>query len=70
MKKNVKMAVFWILGSALIFLGSMIAGHLEKTLGVSDTGYLLALLVAFILFLAGGLLWISTAVAVKEISEK
>lgn len=67
MKKNVKMVVFWVLGSALILFGSMIAGHLEKTLGVSDTSYLLALLVAFVLFLVGGLLWIS--VAVKKTAE-
>lgn len=59
--------MFWVLGAICVLFGSMISGRVEKTLGVSDIGYSLALLIAFILFLLGGLLWISVAVAVKEI---
>jgi len=67
--KNWKMVFFWVLGAVCILLGSMIAGRLEKTLGVSDIGYTVALLVSFVLFLFGGLLWISVAVAVKMAKE-
>ncbi|MEM5882728.1 MAG: hypothetical protein QXQ77_00605 [Candidatus Aenigmatarchaeota archaeon] len=69
-KKNWKIVTFWVLGAICILFASMIAGHLEKGLGVSDMSFSLALLVAFILFLVGGLLWISVAVAVKEIEEE
>ena len=69
-KRNWKIVTFWVLGSICILFASMIAGHLEKGLGVSDLGFTLALLISFVLFLVGGLLWISVAVAVKEISEE
>jgi len=48
----------------------MISGHLEKGLGVSDLSFSFALLISFVLFLLGGLLWISVAVAVKKVSEE
>lgn len=70
MRKSWKIAVFWIIGALAIFLGSMIAGKLEVTLGTSDLGLLVAALVAFVLFLLGGLLWISVALAVKETNEE
>jgi len=65
MKRNWKMALFWVLGTICILFGSMIAGHLEKGLGVDDLSYSLALLIAFVLILLGGLLWISVAIAVR-----
>ena len=64
-KRNWKMVFFWVLGTICILFGSMIAGHLEKTLGVDDLSYALALLIAFVLILLGGLLWISVAIAVR-----
>lgn len=69
-KRNWKIVTFWVLGSVCILFGSMIAGHLERGLGVSDLGFTLALLIAFVLFLVAGLLWISVAIAVKEVSEE
>ena len=69
-RKSWKIAAFWIVGALAIFLGSMIAGKLEVTLGTSDLGLLVAALVAFVLFLLGGLLWISVAIAVKETNEE
>jgi uncharacterized membrane protein len=69
-KRNWKIVSFWVLGTACILFGSMIAGHLEKGLGVTDLGFSLALLISFVLFLVGGLLWISVAVAIKEIGEE
>lgn len=70
MRRSWKIAAFWIVGALAIFLGSMIAGKLEVTLGTSDLGLLVAALVAFVLFLLGGLLWISVALAVKETNEE
>lgn len=70
MAQNWKMVLFWVLGTICILVGSMISGHLEKDIGVSDVSYLVALVVSFILFLFGGLLWISVGLAVKMASER
>jgi len=70
MKRSWKIITFWILGTFCIMFASMIAGHLEKTLGVTELGYFLALLVSFVLFLIGGLFWISVAIAVRETREE
>jgi len=64
------MVTFWVLGAITIMFGAMIAGRLDRTLGVSDLSYSIALLMSFILFLLGGILWISVAVAVKHVSEE
>ncbi len=69
-KKNWKIAVFWVLGSIFILIGSMIAGNLEMGIGVSDLGFAIALMASFVLFLVGGMLWVSVAIAVKEVSEE
>lgn len=68
-RKQWKMVSFWILGTICILFGSMIIGHLEKTIGVTDLSYLIAWLISFVLFLLGGLLWISVAIAVKSVSD-
>ena len=65
-KKNWKIVTFWVIGSFCILMASMISGHLERGLGVSDISFGLALLVAFVLFMVGGLIWISVSIAVKE----
>lgn len=70
MRRSWKIVTFWILGTFCVLFGSMIAGHLEKTIGVTELGYFLALLVSFILFLIGGLLWISVAIAVGKTREE
>jgi uncharacterized membrane protein len=69
-KKRWRMSLFWVLGAACMLLGSMIVGHLDKTLGVTDISYSLALLTAFILILLGGFFWISVAVALKRLTEE
>lgn len=63
------MVSFWVLGALCMLFGSMIAGHLEKTLGVTEFGYALAITIAFILFLLGSLLWISVSIAGKKVIE-
>ena len=60
-----KTAFMWIFGSISILLGSMIAGRLDFGDGVNETGFILALAVSLRLFLIGGLLWISVALAIK-----
>lgn len=64
-----KIATFWVLGAVMIMFGSMIAGRLERGLGVSDVSFTIALILSFMSFLLGGLLWISVGLAVKKISE-
>ena len=61
-----KLIAFWILGGVFILFGAWILNNLELTIGVSDYSYALALVVAFIAFLIGGLFWISVGVASKH----
>ena len=61
-----KLVGSWVLGAAMLLAGTWIMGNLELTVGVSDYSYALAFLVAFILFLVAGLLWISVAVATRS----
>jgi len=66
-KRNLKMVLFWIIGSLSILIGAMIAGNVEKSLGTDDMSFTAAVFIAFILILLGGLLWITVAVAAKKI---
>jgi len=68
--KNWKVVLFWVIGAACITFASMITGNLEIEAGVTVASFLFALSLAFILFLVGGLLWISVAVAIKELEER
>lgn len=70
MKRNLKIVAFWVLGAFCILFGSMIAGRVEKGLGVDETSFYIALLASFILFLLGGLLWIAVAIATKTVREE
>lgn len=63
---SAKHVVVWVLGALCAMVGAWVIGHLEKTTGVSDLGYVLAFFVAFLLFLGAGWFWISVAIAVKE----
>lgn len=64
-----KLAAFWIIGSLAILFGAWIAGHVEMTLGVTQQSYLIALLIAFLLILFGGLCWVAIAVRIAEEEE-
>jgi hypothetical protein len=70
MQRNIKIMLFWIIGALLLLVGSMIAGRVERGLGVSDAGFFFAVLVAFAMFLLGGLLWMSVGMATKAASEE
>lgn len=65
-----KMVFFWFIGAFCLLLGSMIAGQLEKTIGVTDLTYGFALVLALVLFLIGGLMWITVALAMKVVHEE
>jgi len=67
--KTFKRAIFWLLGGICIFLGALIAGHLESNIGVSTAGLAVAVLICIMLFLIGGFLWISVSVATKRPEE-
>jgi len=69
-RKSWKIATFWIIGAVAMFFASMIAGKLDYTVGTSDLGFVVAFLISLVLFLLGGLLWISVAIAVKETNEE
>jgi hypothetical protein len=64
--RNWKMVLFWVLGAVCMMMGSIISGRLESGTGVTGSSYLLAFSFSFILFLLGGLLWISVAIAMKR----
>ena len=70
MNRNLKVMLFWIIGALLIMAGSMIAGRVDRGLGVSDSGFLLALIISLILFLLGGLLWISVAIGARVVKDE
>ncbi len=63
MANNRKMAIFWIIGSLCMLMGSITAGRLEEPVNM---GYLIGLSFSFMLFMMGGLLWIAVAIAMKK----
>ncbi|MCD6496079.1 MAG: hypothetical protein J7K54_02295 [Candidatus Aenigmarchaeota archaeon] len=60
-----KLVAVWILGAVFVLSGSLIAGSVDMSLGVSPASYIAAVVLAFVLFLLGGLCWISVASANK-----
>jgi hypothetical protein len=56
----------WILGALFLLAGTWIVSNLRLDIGVSELSFVLALVIAFILYLVGGLLWISVAVATRH----
>jgi len=63
---SMKLVSFWILGSIFLLIGVWIIQNLEFGLGVSEYSYILAIAIAFIMFLLAGLCWISVAVATRH----
>ncbi len=68
--KNWKVVFFWVLGSICALVASLIAGNAEMDMGTSMSGFMFSLSVSFLLFLVAGILWISVAIAIKELEEK
>jgi hypothetical protein len=69
-RKNLKIVLFWILGAVSIYIGAIIAGHADFGLGTDYMGIFVAMMISFTLFLIGGLLWISVAIAAKKVTEE
>ena len=65
-EESAKHVAVWVLGALSAMIGAWIMGHLDKAVGVTDTGYVVAFFIAFLLFLGTGWFWISVAIAVKE----
>ncbi|MCD6478155.1 MAG: hypothetical protein J7K87_04065 [Candidatus Aenigmarchaeota archaeon] len=58
---------FWIIGALLILFGSMIAGQARSdVLGATTSSFTISLIVAFILILIGGLMWITVAGVIEK----
>jgi len=68
-RKNWRLVAFWFFGALCILFASMISGRLELTSGVTEMGYLIALIISLILVMIGGLLWIAVAIAAKHGAE-
>jgi len=66
LKNEIRLAVFWILGAIMISFASWILGHLNFVPGTTERSYFFAIIVAFLLILFSGLLWIAVAVGVSE----
>ncbi len=58
---NSKVIAVWFLGSVCMLFGCMIAGNLHMGLGITTLGFVVALLISFVLILSCGLLWILSA---------
>ena len=61
-----KLIVSWVFGGILITIATWILGHVEQTVGVSPLSYGMAVFIAFVLILVGGLAWISVATATSK----
>lgn len=61
-----KIILSWILGGALITVAAWILGHIDQAVGVSPLSSAVALIIAFVLILGGGLSWISVATATSK----
>lgn len=61
-----KLVGTWVAGGFFLLAGTWIVNNLRLEVGVSDISYALALIIAFIFFLIGGLAWINVSVAAKH----
>lgn len=56
----------WIVGSVAFIIASMIAGNIAFIEGTTELSYGISIAVSFILFLFGGLCWISAGVNAQK----
>lgn len=63
---SIKLVGVWILGGIFMLLGTWIVQNLEFNVGVSGFSYIIAMLIALVLFLLAGLSWISVSVATRH----
>lgn len=63
------MAVLWLMGGLLVLFGSIMGGSIDPTdcpQSSCGVAYYMAYVVAFVLILMGGFLWITVAAAARE----
>ena len=66
---DIRIIVFWLIGTVCIFFGAIIAGSVEPVIGSTTISIMMAYALAFILILLGGMFWISTAILQTEEEE-
>ncbi len=52
----------WIIGALLITFGALLLGNVEWVEGTTQFGFIVSIVLAFLLVLLGGMFWISAAV--------
>jgi len=57
---------FWALASVLLAVAMLIFGNIEYVEGTTQFSYWFSVVLALVLVLAGGLLWISAAVNARR----
>ncbi|MBI2972013.1 MAG: hypothetical protein HYY37_06335 [Candidatus Aenigmarchaeota archaeon] len=57
---------FCILGAIFFFAGAFIAGNVEWVEGTTQSSFWLAALLAFVMFVLAGFLWVSAAVNARQ----
>jgi type VI protein secretion system component VasK len=63
---TLKLVTFWVFGGILISAAAWILGHASEAVGVSEIGYVMAVFLAFVMILIGGLAWINVAAAMSK----
>jgi hypothetical protein len=56
----------WILGAIFMTIGAIIAGNIEWVEGTTSWSFGISIVLAFIMFVIGGLCWISSAVNARK----
>ncbi|MBS3054801.1 MAG: hypothetical protein J4431_04650 [Candidatus Aenigmarchaeota archaeon] len=56
----------WILGSFAMMAGALLAGNIEWVEGTTPVSFGVALILALVMFLSAGVLWISSAANVEQ----
>ena len=56
----------WLLGTALLFFGTMITGNIEWVEGTTEYSYIISVLLAVVMLLVAGMCWISAAVNARQ----
>lgn len=57
---------FWILGAVFLAVSILILGNIEFVEGTTQFSFWFSVVLAFVLLLAAGLLWISAAVNARR----
>ena len=62
MKFEFEVHGLWIIGAILLTFGALILGNVEWVEGTTQAGFLVSVVLAFLLVLLAGMFWISAGV--------